>query len=336
MLLYLKGAVVVSFLKIPPAILTPQKIMKKFLIIDTFNFFHRAYYALPPTLTDSKDRQVNAIYGTASMLLSIFDLISPDYAVAALESKEKVERKKQFEDYKAHRKPMDEELKAQIPLLFELLEGFGIKQVMASGYEADDVIGTLTAQFGEIGQLVICSNDRDLWQLVDDGILVMSPKKGGRDADWIDTRAVKAHFGFGPEYVVDYKALTGDSSDNIPGVKGIGKVTATKLIKAYGHLEEIYANLDEISGSVGKKLSQQREEAFLSYDLATIVTDLDLEVALEDCAFSGLDKGSVRGVLEHFSFYSLVKRLASNGYISDASKDNPSANSQSPSQLNLF
>jgi len=212
--------------------------MKKFLIIDTFNFFHRAYYALPPSLTTPDGTQVNAVYGVASMLLSIFDLISPDYVVAALESKEKVNRKKQFEEYKAHRKPMDDELKSQIPLLFELLEGFGIKTLSVSGYEADDIIGTLVDKFKNDVQVVISSNDRDLWQLIGDGVLVMAPENGGKKAAWIDALAVKAKFGFGPDFVVDYKALTGDPSDNIPGVYGIGKVIATKLIGNYGSLDD--------------------------------------------------------------------------------------------------
>ncbi len=308
--------------------------MKKFLIIDTFNFFHRAYYALPPSLTNSEGVQVNAIYGTASMLLSIFDLISPDYAVAALESKEEVERKKQFEEYKAHRKPMDEELKSQIPLLWELLEGFGLKTVIASGYEADDVIGTLVRNFEEESQIVIASNDRDLWQLVGQGVLVMSPKKGGKDADWIDTKAVRARYGFGPEYVVDYKALKGDSSDNIPGVYGIGEVTATKLIKKYGHLEEIYKNLDDIGGSVATKLKEQKEEAFLSHNLARVVTDLALDIGLEECAFEGLDKGSLRDVFEEFNFVSLLKRLEEiNGSGSSLGK---SSEEVDPNQLGLF
>jgi len=283
--------------------------MKKFLIIDTFNFFHRAYYALPPSLTTPDGTQVNAVYGVASMLLSIFDLISPDYVVAALESKEKVNRKKQFEEYKAHRKPMDDELKSQIPLLFELLEGFGIKTLSVSGYEADDIIGTLVDKFKNDVQVVISSNDRDLWQLIGDGVLVMAPENGGKKAAWIDALAVKAKFGFGPDFVVDYKALTGDPSDNIPGVYGIGKVIATKLIGNYGHLDNIYDHLDDFKGSVRKKLSEGKDSAFLSYDLATIVTDLELDVSLDDCALSGLDKTAATAVLERFAFHSLVNRL---------------------------
>lgn len=309
--------------------------MKKFLIIDTFNFFHRAYYALPPTLTDSEGTQINAVYGVASMLLSIFDLITPDYAVAALESKEKIERKKQYEEYKAHRKPMDEELKSQIPLLWQLLEGFGLKTIEVPAYEADDVIGSLVEEFNDKAQIVVCSNDKDLWQLVENGVLVMSPKHGGKDADWIDERSVKANMGFGPDYIVDYKALKGDSSDNIPGVYGIGDVTATKLIRKYGHLEEIYKNLDDIGGSVAAKLKEQKDEAFLSYKLAQIVMDLDLKVSLEACAFEGLDKGSIREVFEKFNFYSLLKRLDEINGTGDSSKEGSSGESDS-SQLGLF
>jgi len=312
--------------------------MKKFLIIDTFNFFHRAYHALPAALTTPDGTQVNAIYGVASMLLSIFDSVSPDYVVAALESKEKVNRKKQFEDYKAQRKPMDEELRAQIPLLFELLEGFGVKTLSVSGYEADDVIGTLVTRFKGDTQIVIASNDRDSWQLISKGILVMSPKGMGKKADWFDDWGVNAKFGFGPDFVVDYKALVGDPSDNIPGVYGIGKVTAGKLISKYGHLEDIYAHLDEIPGSIGKKLAEGKDSAFLSHGLATIVTDLDLDVSLEDCAFSGLNKEGLVAVLDKFAFYSLVNRLNKRNGNSKVHSGSGPADTETPgsSQLGLF
>ena len=308
--------------------------MKKFLIIDTFNFFHRAYYALPASLTTPDGTQVNAVYGVASMLLNIFDLISPDYVVAALESKEKVERKKKFEGYKAHRKPMDEALKDQIPLLFDLLEGLGIKTISVSGYEADDVIGTLVNKFKSDTKIVVSSNDRDLWQLIDEGVLIMAPESGGKRAAWIDARAVKAKFGFGPDFVVDFKALAGDSSDNIPGVYGIGKVTAGKLIGGHGHLEGIYAHLDDFKGNVRKKLFEGKDSAFLSHELATIVTDLDLDVSLDDCALSGLDKTKAITVLEKFAFHSLVNRLNKRNGVSKGS-ENTESNAGYP-QLGLF
>ena len=309
--------------------------MKKLLIIDTFNFFYRAYHALPVSLTDSTGTPVNAVYGVSSMLINIFALIKPDYVIAALESVEKTERKKQFEDYKAHRKPMDEELKVQIPILFEVLKAFDICTLTLNGYEGDDIIGSLAKTYAKDMEIVIASNDRDLWQLVGGNVLVMSPKNNASSADWIGIREVVAKFGFGPEKIVDYKALTGDPSDNIPGVMGIGKVSATKLLVKYGSLDEIYAHLEEVGSSFGagvaKKLEEGREKAFLSKELAQLQMDLDLSVSLEDCAYLGSNKDSVKEVFEKYGFYSLLRRLGNGAEIS--SEENPK---KDLNQLGLF
>lgn len=309
--------------------------MPKLLIIDTFNFFHRAYHALPLSLTSPDGIPVNAVYGVASMLINIFDLLKPDYVVAALESVEKTERKKQFDAYKAHRKPMEEELKTQIPVLFEVLEGFEICTISIPGYEGDDIIGSLTKKYSTEMEVVIASNDRDLWQLVGKSVLVMSPKNNGSSADWISSREVKAKYGFGPDTVVDYKSLTGDVSDNIPGVSGIGQVTSVKLLVKYGSLENIYTNLEEIETTMGagvaRKLKEGKDSAFLSKDLAQVQIDLPLTASLKDCAFSGLNKDSVKSVLEKYAFYSLLRRLGNKytGGEEDASKEDVA-------QLGLF
>ncbi|MBP8960815.1 hypothetical protein KBG31_01160 [Patescibacteria group bacterium] len=290
--------------------------MQKLLIIDTFNFFYRAYHALPVSLTSPEGTPVNAVYGVSSMLINIFDLIKPNFVVAALESIEPTKRKEQFEDYKAQRKPMDEELKVQIPILFEVIEAFGICTLNMPGFEGDDIIGSLVKKYSSEMEVIIASNDRDLWQLIKNGVMVMSPKNNGNSADWIGTKEVVAHFGFEPTVMVDYKALTGDVSDNIPGVFGIGKVIATKLLLKYRSLDGIYAHLDEIGSTFGvgvaKKLAEGRENAYLSYDLAKINTDLDLDYSSVVCAFDGLNKQAVKDVFEKYAFYSLVRRL-SNG-----------------------
>ncbi len=322
--------------------------MSKLLILDSFNFFHRAYYAIPNTLTAPNGSPINAIFGFTSMLINIFGLIKPDFVVAAMESKEETERKKLFAEYKAQRKPMDDELKQQIPVLFEVLDAFGIRDISVSGYEGDDVIGSLVTQYKKDAEIIIASNDRDLWQLVGNGVMVMSPKNNGSAADWIGSREVRAKYGFGPELVVDYKALTGDPSDNIPGVSGVGKVTATKLLLKYGDLDGIYAHLSEISGSVGKKLEEGREAAFLSRGLARVVQDLPLGVVLEDCRFDGLGKDATcvegaRAVLEKYAFYSLIKRLGglSGGSLGGADSSNllsrnSSLTASKPNQPGLF
>ncbi len=309
--------------------------MKKLLIIDTFNFFYRAYHALPVSLTSPEGTPVNAVYGVASMLINIFELIHPDYVVAALESVEPTKRKEQFDDYKAHRKPMDEELKVQIPILFEVLEAFGICTLNMSGYEGDDIIGSLVKKYSSEMEVVIASNDRDLWQLVGDGTMVMSPKNNGSSADWVGSKEVLAHFGFEPKTMVDYKALTGDPSDNIPGVMGIGKVTATKLLLKYRSLDEIYAHLDEIGSIFGagiaKKLQEGKDSAFLSKDLAQINMDLSLDFSSVICSFDGLNKLAVREIFEKYAFYSLIRRLG-DGAVASSEE----AQKKDGSQLGLF
>jgi DNA polymerase-1 len=309
--------------------------MPKLLILDTFNFFHRAYHALPLSLTAPNGTPVNAVYGVASMLINIFNLIKPDCVVAALESIEKTERKKQFDDYKAHRKPMEEELRTQISILLEVLEAFGICTLSMSGYEGDDIVGSLVKKYSGEMEIIIASNDRDLWQLVGPGVMVMSPKNNGSSADWIGSKEVWAKYGFGPKTIVDYKALTGDASDNIPGVMGIGRVTATKLLVKYGSLEEIYACLEEIGTifgtGVGKKLEEGRDSAFLSKELASLQMDLPLEVTHESCNFSGLNKDSVKTVLEKYAFYSLLRRLENGGENNAENKEKVSQD-----QLGLF
>ncbi len=311
--------------------------MSKLLIIDTFNFFYRAYHALPVSLTSPEGTPVNAVYGVASMLINIFDLIKPDYVVAALESVEPTERKKQYDDYKAHRKPMDDGLKVQIPILFEVLEAFEICTLNLSGYEGDDIIGSLAKKYSGEMEVIIASNDRDLWQLVGNGVMVMSPKNNGSSADWIGTKEVIAKFGFGPETIVDYKALTGDASDNIPGVSGVGQVTATKLLVKYRSLDGIYAHLQEIAqvfgGGVAKKLEAGKESAFLSKELAQVQMDLDLDFPSVVCNFAGLNKESAKKVLEKYAFYSLLRRLENGGDIENSSREE---DKKDKNQLGLF
>ncbi len=286
---------------------------KRLLIIDTFNFFHRAYHALPTSLTSPDGASVNAVYGVASMLLNLFDLIKPTFVVAALESEEKTQRKIQYSDYKAQRKPLEEALKSQIPSLLEILNAFGVCSLSSPGYEGDDVIGSLVSQYQGKMEIVIASNDRDLWQLITDGVLVLSPKNNGKLADWVGTKEVLAQYGFPPHRIVDYKAITGDPSDNIPGISGIGKVTATKLIVKYGSLDNIYAEIDDIKLNFGKGIAQKlidgKEKAYLSRDLAQIKRDLPLEFSPDTCVFGGLPVEKLTQVLEKYAFYSLIRRL---------------------------
>jgi DNA polymerase-1 len=282
---------------------------KKLLVIDTFNFLHRAYHALPKTLTDSKGNPTNAVYGVTSMLINLFNQLKPDYVLAAMDSQEPTFRVEDFTGYKAHRKPMEDALASQIPKVTEILNAFGIKQVMVNGFEADDVIGTVAKEFGEDVEVIIISNDRDLWQLVDKNVVVMVPTKGN-GSEWIGPGEVERRMGMTPEQLIDYKALRGDPSDNIPGVYGVGEKTAKKLLDEYGSVEDVYKNIGRVKpDSLREKLANNAEEAVMSKHLATIVTDVPMEMTLDDCKYSDFNRAKVKDVLETYNFKSLIKRL---------------------------
>jgi DNA polymerase I len=286
--------------------------MKKLLLIDTFNFLHRAYHALPKTFTDSEGTPTNAVYGVASMMINIFDSIKPDYAVAALDSEEPTFRVENFTSYKAHRKPMEDDLSVQIKPVFEIIEAFGVRMLTVNGYEADDIIGTLAHRLGgdeQDLQIIIASNDRDLWQLVNENVVVMLPSTKG-SAEWLGPREVGARLGFDPKLLIDYKGLRGDASDNIPGVFGVGEKTAKSLIEKFGTLEEIYKNIDSVMPlSLREKLLNCYETALMSKNLATIDTNVPLTMALEQCRYKEVDKLGLKRVLERYRFKSLIKRL---------------------------
>jgi DNA polymerase I len=284
--------------------------MKKLLLIDTFNFLHRAYHALPTSFRNKDGEPTNAVYGVTSMLINVLNIIKPDYIAAALDGAKPTFRVENFTAYKAHRKPMDEDLSSQIPKVIEVLEAFGIRTILIDGYEADDVIGTLAKKFaGDDCQVILVSNDRDLWQLVNKNIVVMSPTTNGK-ADWLGYDEVVKRLDFTPDKLADYKGLRGDSSDNIPGVRGIGEKTALKLIQEFGSIEEIYRNIDRIEPtSLKEKLLNNSEEAVMSKQLATIVVDAPITIDLQECRYKGFSEPEVKEILGRHGFKSLIRRL---------------------------
>ena len=283
--------------------------MKKLLIIDTFNCLHRAYHALPSTFRGPDGQPTNAVYGFTSMVLNVLEQIKPDYMVAALDGQEPTFRVGEFTAYKAQRKPMEEDLQVQIPKVFEILDAFAIKKILVEGYEADDVIGTVATKFKGKVDIVIVSNDRDLWQLAGNGNIIMVPGKKG-EMEWMGEKEVDARLGFEAEKVADYKGLRGDPSDNIPGVFGVGEVTATKLLQKYGSLEDIYKNIDNVEPeSLRKKLLESYEQALMSKKLAQIILDVPYQLDLEECIYREINKIKVKEVLERYNFKSLIRRL---------------------------
>lgn len=306
--------------------------MPKLLLLDTFNFLHRAYHALPLTFRDSNGEPTNALYGVTSMLINMLSQVKPDYIAAALDGEKPTFRVEDFTAYKAHRKPMEDTLASQIPKTFNMLEAFGVKQVLVDGYEADDVIATLALECAKKVDVIIASNDRDLWQLAGKNIMLVVPdKKSG--LEWLGKEEVNKRMGFPPEKIADYKGLRGDPSDNIPGVFGVGEKTAVKLIEQFGSVEEIYKNIDKVSPeSLKKKLEENYEQALMSKKLATLIEDVPTQVTLNEIKYTGFDKEKVLTELSKYNFKSLIKRLG----LSPEEGADKSAQTPDENQLGLF
>jgi DNA polymerase-1 len=267
------------------------------------------------------------------MILNILEQIKPDYMVAALDGKEPTFRVEEFTSYKAQRKPMEDDLKVQIPKVFEVLDSFGIKKIVVEGYEADDIIGTVATRFKDKVDIVIVSNDRDLWQLAGNGNIIMVPGRKGQ-IEWMGEKEVDAKLGFKADRIADYKGLRGDTSDNIPGVYGIGEVTATKLLQKYDTLEEIYKNIDTVEPeSLRKKLVESYEQALMSKKLAQIIIDVPFQLELEECRYREINKIEVKEVLEKYNFKSLIKRM---GFEVDGRRGNSNEPEVPDNQLTLL
>ena len=222
--------------------------MKKLVLVDGHAVFHRAYHAMPP-LTTSKGELVNAVFGFTSMLLRAINDIKPEYITVAFDTAEPTFRHQQYTAYKAQRGAAPEELHEQLPRVKEVLEVLNIPVFELVGYEADDIIGTLSTQASKDKDLqtIIVTGDRDTLQLVGPNVKVYSPGKSFSDVIYFDEKIIKEKDGLDPEQIIDLKGLAGDSSDNIPGVRGIGNIGATNLIKEFGTVENIYKNLDKVS-----------------------------------------------------------------------------------------
>lgn len=307
--------------------------MKKLLIIDTFNLLHRAYHAIPSTFRDKTGSPINAVYGVSSMLITMLEKLKPDYVIAALESKTPTFRVEDFTAYKAQRKPMEDDLATQISKVLEILDAFGIKQLQVNGYEADDIVATTATKFSKDVEIVIVSNDRDLWQLAGGNILIGLP--GGKgEVEFIGDKETHARMGFDPAQIADYKGLRGDPSDNIPGVFGIGEKTATKLIQEFGSVEEIYRNIDKVKpDSLREKLLDCAETAMMSKKLAQLILDVPVDVKIEECKYTEFNHGKVKEILEKYNFKSLLRRL---GFETDTDSKKKEKEEVSKDQLSLF
>ena len=285
--------------------------MKKVILVDGNNLLFRSFYATSYSgviMRNSRGFPTNGLYGFINMINKILDEEKPEFVLVAFD-KGKTFRHEKYDSYKAGRREMPEELKLQFPVAKEVLDALGIKHFEIDNYEADDIIGTLAKMVDEEDEFVatIVSSDKDLLQLISDEVEVKLLKQS--DYIRMNKEVFKKYYGVDPINMIDLKALMGDSSDNIPGVKGIGEKSAIKLLSEYKTLDNLYNNIDKIKGAMQKKLIEGKENAYMSYDLATIYREVPIDFKLEDLKYEGVNYKEYVNILKDLEFHSLLKKL---------------------------
>lgn len=283
---------------------------KKIAVIDGNSLMHRAYHAVPQTMNAPDGRPTNAVFGFISMLLKFADVAKPDALICAFDAGRPAFRMQAIEQYKAQRPPMDEDLKVQFPIIEELLEAMNVPVVRVKGWEGDDILGTVARRDEELGyETLLVTGDKDAYQLASDLTRIMTTKKGITDVAIYGPAEVEERYGVTPAQVPDFLGLKGDSSDNIPGVPGIGEKTAAKLLQKYGSLEGLYDHLDDLKGKQLERIRDNKDAAFASREVATIVRDLDFPLDLEEAAFPAFDEEKVIEAFEKIQFNAHLSRV---------------------------
>lgn len=298
----------------------------KIILLDGNSLINRAYYGLNSRnpLTAPDGTPTGALYAFMNMLMKYLDELKPQYACAAFDLKEPTFRHLAYDQYKGTRKPMPSDLAIQMPLLKELLDSLGIARFEIAGYEADDILGTLSLQAEKQGlDVVLITGDKDSFQLVSEKTIVYQPvtRAGRSDTQIVDINYIKDKYNVRPEQLIDIKAIMGDSSDNIPGVKGIGEKGAISLISQYDSLAKVYEHLDDITSSQSKKLLESKDMAELSYELATICRSVPITAGIEQFLIADADKKSLRQLFLKYGFKSLIEKFDL-GEIKVVSKNN--------------
>ena len=295
--------------------------MSKLVIIDGHAILYRAYHALP-LLSAPNGHLVNAVYGFCRMLLKIIADFKPRYLLVAFDTPKPTFRHKKFIGYQIKRPKMDKELSGQIVIVKEVLRAMKVKFLAKEGYEADDIIGTLSVKSQKLKikslKIIVVTGDRDLMQLVNKQTNLFIPVKGLSNGQVVNKKYVEKDLEVRPDQVVDYKALMGDNSDNYPGVAGVGPKTAVKLLQKFGSLDNIYCSLDKIeSASLAAKLKKGKKAAYLSQDLAKIRCDVPLMVEIKDLRLEDWRNEATVEIFKNLGFRSLVRELENTG---DSSK----------------
>ncbi len=282
--------------------------MKQFIAIDGNSLLHRAYHALPP-MTTRAGVPTGALHGFLGMLLKLIER-NPDYLVVAFDMHGPTFRHEQFEAYKAGRKETEEDLRAQFPLLKELLKQMGIAVCETPRYEADDILGTYAKKCEAEGiDALLVTGDRDALQLIDEHTHVLLTKKGISETIEFDRGALKEQYGLEPDRMRDLKGLMGDNSDNIPGIAGVGEKTAVKLLEEYGTLENVLSHAGEIKGKLGEKIALGVDSARMSYELGTICTTAPVPLTIDDCRFQKEALSGARTMLLELEMRNLAARI---------------------------
>lgn len=284
--------------------------MSTLLMIDGNSMANRAYYGVP-RLTNAKGVPTNAVFGFLNTLQAVIERFQPDELFVAFDVSKKVFRHERFADYKGTRTGMPEDLLTQMPLIKEALGYMNIETFGIEGYEADDIIGTMSAhQSAKGGESIILSGDRDLFQLVGEHVTVCFPKSKGQEMEIVTPEYLAEHYDLSPELVIELKGLMGDKSDNIPGVNGVGEKTAKKLLADYGSVENLYAHLDDLKGKkLYDKLLAGKEDAFLSRELATICRDVPIDFEHLDFAFGQPDVAALTTFYKELGLTKLLRKL---------------------------
>ena len=287
------------------------------VLFDGNVLLHRAYHAFPQTLMTKTGELTNATYGFTSTLLTVIKKLKPTHAVVAFDEKGPTLRAEKYDFYKANRPKMDDSLAIQIDRTREVVDALNIPRFNIAGYEADDIIGTIkTRAESEVDGVFIITGDRDLLQLLSDKTQVIFPARGRQAEKIFDPDKFIQEYQFLPKQLIDYKALAGDQSDEIPGVSGIGPKIATDLIIKYSSVDGIYNHVEEINGSVYDRLIKDKANALISKELATIQLDVPLQFDLEKAKLTDYDQAKVVELFSQLEFFSLIRRLPKD-YIED-------------------
>ncbi len=285
--------------------------MPKLALLDGYSLAYRAFYALPPDLATPSGQITNAVFGFTSMLIKLMDDEAPDAIAVAWDRKEPTFRVAEYPEYKANREAAPDLFRSQVPLIHDVLEAMNIPEISAAGFEADDVIATLveSAKSSDVDVIVV-TGDRDAFQLSSDDVTIVYTRRGISDTVHATPEWIEERYGISPSRYVEYAALRGDSSDNLPGVPGVGEKTAAKLINEYASLEELYAHLDAMTPKLRENLENAREQVFVNERLMTMVRDVPLDgVTPESFELEPFDRDRVRALFDDLAFRTLWQRL---------------------------